>query len=138
MKAGSFYGFELRIKRGDMLGAATLQISGAGTYAVDMGESALGNIQRLENLLGGLEAALKENVSLLENARAQLEGAKAELEKGWPQEAELQEKSARLAELNIELDVGGKDTSAVALAEADVPEKETPAKCQAEISGQQR
>ena len=38
MHAGSFYGFELHLK---MVGAATLQVSGAGTYAVEMGESPL-------------------------------------------------------------------------------------------------
>ena len=89
------------LKRGDMVGAATLQVSGAGTYAAEMGESALGNIQRLENLLGGLETAWKEGMARLENARTQLAGAKEELQKAWPQEEELRNKAARLAELRV-------------------------------------
>ena len=123
MHAGSFYGFELHLKRGDMVGAATLQVSGAGTYAVEMGESALGNIQRLENLLGGLETAWKEGMARLENARTQLAGAKEELQKAWPQEEELRNKAARLAELNIELDVGGRDSGAAALDEIEAAEE---------------
>ena len=95
MHAGSFYGFELHLKRGDMVGAATLQVSGAGTYAVEMGESALGNIQRLENLLGGLETAWKEGMARLENARTQL----------------------------AELDVGGRDSGAAALDDIEATEE---------------
>ena len=41
----------------------------------------------------------------LENVQAQLATAKAELGKPFPQEAELKEKSARLAELNAELNI---------------------------------
>lgn len=126
MHAGSFYGFELHLKRGDMAGAATLQVSGAGTYAVEMGESALGNIQRLENLLGGLETAWKEGMARLENARTQLAGAKEELQKAWPQEEELRNKAARLAELNIELDVGGRDSGAAALDDIEATEEKAP------------
>ena len=43
--------------------------------------------------------------SRLENVQAQLATAKAELGKPFPQEAELKEKSARLAELNAELNI---------------------------------
>ena len=41
----------------------------------------------------------------LEDLECQTENARAELEKPFPQEAELAEKSARLIELNAELDV---------------------------------
>ena len=41
----------------------------------------------------------------LENVQAQLATAKAELGKPFPQKAELKEKSARLAELNAELNI---------------------------------
>jgi hypothetical protein len=46
--------------------------------------------------------------SQLENLRSQMEAAKAEIGKPFPQEAELQEKSARLAELNALLNIDGK------------------------------
>ena len=41
----------------------------------------------------------------LGNLREQLKDAKAELGKPFPQEAELAEKSARLAELSVQLDI---------------------------------
>lgn len=43
--------------------------------------------------------------SQLENTYAQIENAKAELGKPFPQEEELQTKSARLTELNIALNI---------------------------------
>ena len=122
MHAGSFYGFELHLKRGDMVGAATLQ-SVARDVCRGNGRKRLGNIQRLENLLGGLETAWKEGMARLENARTQLAGAKEELQKAWPQEEELRNKAARLAELNIELDVGGRDSGAAALDEIEAAEE---------------
>ena len=43
--------------------------------------------------------------SRLDNLYAQIETAKAELGKPFPQEEELRQKSARLAQLNIELNI---------------------------------
>lgn len=53
---------------------------------------------------------LKNVQSQLDNLYSQMETAKAEVGKPFPQEAELQQKSARLAELNAELDIDGKST----------------------------
>ena len=51
-------------------------------------------------------------VEQLENTRAQLENAKVEVQKPFPQEEELAEKSARLAELNAQLDMDEKNHEA--------------------------
>ena len=48
---------------------------------------------------------------------------KRNCKRAWPQEEELRNKAARLAELNIELDVGGRDSGAAALDEIEAAEE---------------
>lgn len=49
----------------------------------------------------------------MENTHVQLENAKIEVQKPFPKEAELKEKSARLDELNIMLNMDKKDNEIV-------------------------
>ncbi len=119
MKVGTYCGFTLRLSKPDMLGAPRVEIQGGNSYYIELGKSPLGNIQRIENAVEGIVQAKERDAQTLTTARGQLEDAKAELDKPWPLEQELQEKSARLTQLNIELDVGGGDSSAAALADDD-------------------
>ena len=130
MKAGQYCGFDLRLRRPDMLGAPRLEIDGEGSYAIELGDSALGNIQRLENLAKGLATQKEQDEARVDTAKNQLTGAKAELERPWSQEKELQEKSERLTQLNVELNVGGSDASATAFTDDEErdEEEERPAK----------
>ena len=72
---------------------------------------AAGNIQRLDNALAGIPARLEKAEQQLDNLRSQQEAAQAEIGKPFPQEAELTEKSARLAELDalLNMDDRGND-----------------------------
>ena len=118
MKIGEYCGFSLRIRRPEMMSPPKLEIEGEGIYTAEIGSSDLGNITRLENLAKGFEVAR-------ERAETSLSIAKGQLTSPWAQEQELQEKSARLAELNIELDVGGRDNSAAAFGDdEEEPERE--------------
>ena len=60
--------------------------------------------------------ATESDIAKLESLYAQMETAKGELGKPFPQEEELRVKAARLAELNIELNIDDK-TPLEALAE---------------------
>ena len=123
MKAGIYCGFTLRLSKPDMLNNPRVEIQGGNSYYVELGDSPLGNIQRIENAVEGIVQAKERDERSLSTARGNLADTKAELDKPWPLEQELQEKSARLTELNIELDVGGSDTGAAALADdEDEPE----------------
>ena len=75
------------------------------THRVPIGTSAQCNIQRLDNALAGIPARLEKAEQQLENLNSQQEAAKGELGKPFPQEAELAEKSARLAELDALLNM---------------------------------
>ena len=64
-----------------------------------------GNLIRIDNVLNQIPARIQVAQAQLENVRSQLETAKAEVGKPFPQEDELRTKSARLNELNAELNI---------------------------------
>lgn len=84
-------------------------LKGEMTHRVPIGISAAGNIQRLDNALAGIPARLEKAEQQLDNLRSQQEAAQAELGKPFPQEAELAEKSARLAELDALLNMDDRE-----------------------------
>lgn len=84
-----------------------LTLKGEMSYKVELGPDARGNLTRIDNALAGMPDRLKAVRAQLDNLYQQQAAAKAELGKPFPQEAELQQKSARLAELNALLDMDG-------------------------------
>ena len=101
---GSFRGFDVEVSL-EQFGKYGLTLKGAAEHHVELGADALGNILRIENALASLDKKLDANRVRLVDLERQTENAHAELEKSFPQEAELAEKSARLIELNAELDM---------------------------------
>ena len=101
---GSFRGFDVEVSLSEF-GKYSLTLNGAAEHHVELGSDALGNILRVENALTGLDRQLEKACGRLEDLECQTENARIELEKPFPQEAELAEKSARLIELNAELDM---------------------------------
>ena len=76
-----------------------------------MGSDARGNLVRIENELAQLPLRLNGTKAQLQNTYTQMENARAEIGKPFLQEAELRQKSDRLAELNILLDMDGNGKS---------------------------
>ena len=101
---GSFRGFDVEVSL-EQFGKHGLTLKGAAEHRIELGADALGNIMRVENALASLDKKLDANRARLADLESQVENAHAELEKPFPQEAELAEKSARLIELNAELDM---------------------------------
>ena len=104
LRAGSFRGFDVEISLSEY-GKRTLALKGQLRHIIELGTDARGNIQRIENALTGLDRQLENARGHLEDLERQVENAREELKKPFPQEAELAEKSARLIELNAELDM---------------------------------
>lgn len=73
---------------------------------MELGTDARGNITRIDNSLDRLPENLENWQTKLANLLQQQEAAKAEVGKPFPQEEELRLKSARLAELDAELNIG--------------------------------
>ena len=80
------------------------------SHTIELGSDPVGNIARLDNSLAAIAENLEQNKSKLENLTAQMEEAKLEVKRPFPQEQELAEKSARLNVLRIALNMDGKST----------------------------
>lgn len=103
---GSYRGFTLSVKFSGF--THKLVIKGVVSYQVEFGEDARGNITRIDNSLDRLPENLENWQTKLANLLQQQEAAKKEVGKPFPQEEELRQKSARLAMLDAELNIGGK------------------------------
>ena len=110
---GSYRGFELRLEYDVLAKQFRLNIKGKLSHFIDLGTDAGGNIQRIENCFGSFEERLHANEQSLITQREQLETAKAEAAKPFPQEDELRVKSARLAELDSMLNMDKRDDGPV-------------------------
>lgn len=82
-------------------------------HTVTLGTDIFGNIQRLDNALGAFEERMAACVEQLENTHVQLENAKVEVQKPFPQEEELKSKTERLNELNALLNLDKKENEIV-------------------------
>ncbi len=80
------------------------------SHTIELGSDPVGNIARLDNALAAIAENLEQNKDKLENLTAQMEEAKLEVKRPFPQEQELAEKSARLNVLRIALNMDGKST----------------------------
>lgn len=107
-RIGSYGAFELHSRFDNFDKVFRLSIKGAWNYSMEVGKDAQGNILRVTNALAGIERALPQVERRLETLEQQLAQAKEEAKRPFAQEAELAEKSARLAELNALLNMDEK------------------------------
>ena len=102
---GTYRGFSMSLTVENFGKDFILTLKGKMSHRVELGKDARGNLVRIDNALAQMPERYKTVQGRLENVQTQLATAKAELGKPFPQEAELKEKSARLAELNAELNI---------------------------------
>ena len=110
---GNYCGFELaieKIRNGFTVGAG-ISLRKNLTYTADIDiKGDIGNITRLENLFNkGIDKKLTEFEDRLTRAQTDLQAAQAAKGKPFEHADELAEKSARLEQLNRELEVGQVD-----------------------------
>ena len=92
-------------------------LKGDLSYKVTLGEDARGNLIRMDNALSGLSGRLERVQNELMNLENQQNAAWEELQKPFPQEQELAEKSARLAELDAALNMDDSHAEADSISE---------------------
>ena len=102
---GSYRGFSMSLTVEDFGRDFILTLKGRMNHRVTLGKDARGNLTRIDNVLSAMPDRLQNVRNTLDALTAQMETAKAELGKPFPQEDELRIKSARLAELNAELNI---------------------------------
>ena len=105
---GSYRGFELSLRFDTFRSEYQAILKGQRRYTVPLGTDPLGNIIRLDNFLNSFPERINSAENELATLHQQQAAAQIEVEKPFPQEEELAEKSARLAELNAQLDVDEK------------------------------
>ena len=126
---GSYRGFAMSLTVEDFGRDFVLTLKGKMNHRVTLGKDARGNLTRIDNALNAMPDRLHNVRNTLDALTAQMETAKAELGKPFPQEDELRTKSARLAELNAELNIDDRtpmeqmaeDAPAVQSAKAERP-----------------
>ena len=74
------------------------------TYTAELADDPVGNISRINNALEGMEDKIKAHEARLATLEKELVNAQEEAERPFPKEDELREKSARLTQLNRELE----------------------------------
>ena len=105
---GSYRGFELSLRFDTYHSEYQALLKGQRKYPVALGKDPLGCIIRLDHSLNDFPERITSAEYELATLKQQQAAAQIEVEKPFPQEEELAEKSARLAELNAQVDVDEK------------------------------
>ena len=102
---GSYRGFALSVQYDSFANRFQMLLQGALTHRVDVGNDARGNLTRLDNAIAQLETRAADAQNHLTTSQQQMEAAQQELGKPFPQDVELRTKSARLSELDAQLNM---------------------------------
>ena len=105
---GSYRGFGLDLRFDTFRNEYQAVLRGATSHFVSLGTDARGNLTRLDNVLDSFPDRIARAESQLQTLYQQRDAAQVEVEKPFPKEAELAEKSARLAELDTLLNMEGR------------------------------
>ena len=106
---GRYRGFDMELFFDKFEKQFCITLAGSLRHTVALGTDIYGNIARIDNLIASFPDKLKAAEELLNNAKTQLANAKEQIEKPFPQEEELREKTARLDKLNILLNMDHKE-----------------------------
>lgn len=110
---GQYRGFSMVLAYDGMSNEYRITLKGSLSHTVTLGADVFGNITRLDNALENLAGNLDAERAKLEEAKVQLENARTELATPFAREDELTEKTARLKELNILLNMDEKDKTLI-------------------------
>ena len=108
VQIGSYRGFAMSVTFDAFRKEYTLLLKGQMTHRVTLGADPRGNLTRIDNALAQMPQRLEAVKNQLDNLYQQQAAAKAEVGKPFPQEQELRDKSARLAELDVLLNIEGR------------------------------
>ena len=121
---GSYRGLTLELAFDTFAREYCLTMIGQLRHTVTLGTDVFGNLQRMDNALEGLPIKEQTCREQLSDLQTQLETAKAEVQKPFPRETELNTKTARLEELNTLLNLDHKEPEIVD-AEPDEDQRPT-------------
>ena len=120
---GDYRGFSMELSFDNFQKLFYVTLVGSLSHKVELGTDVFGNIQRIDNALDGFEKRLEFEKEKLANTNTQYETAKVEAKRAFPQEAELQEKTKRLAAVEALLKMDKKDDNVI---DTDVSDAQAP------------
>ncbi|NCC69340.1 MAG: helicase SNF2, partial [Clostridia bacterium] len=112
VEIGFYRGFAMSVSFEPFENTYTLTLKGKMTHRVELGKDPRGNLLRIDNALDKMPERLESVKAQLENLYNQQAAAQLEVGKPFPQEDELKQKSARLIELDAELNMDNKSAPA--------------------------
>ena len=105
-----YCGFKISLNPIELLSnERSITLSGAGQYKMDIGESANGNLTRLENFIKEFAAREERAVKRLESTKADFEVAKEQVKVPFEHKDKIMELNTELSELNAELDLNKRE-----------------------------
>ena len=105
-----YCGFKISLNPIELLSnERSITLSGAGQYKMDVGESASGNLTRLENFIKEFAAREERAVKRLESTKADFEVAKEQAKVPFEHKDKIMELNTELSELNAELDLNKRE-----------------------------
>ena len=137
LPVGEYHGFRLSVSYDAFGNDFELAVRGQGKYVIKLGADPSGNITRINNVLESFSGSLEDAKRKLATLEQQLETAKEEVAKPFPQEQELIQKEARLSELNALLNMDERGSEAALIddeAAQDVTESRAAVEEQSEES----
>lgn len=125
---GMYRGFRLDLTYSAFYHTHAVVLVGSARYTTELGDNALGCIARLDNTLGDFDKRLINCRDEIKEAQQRMDDLEAQLKIPWDHENELEEKSVRLNNLDIELsNEMGSDKEAVLTTETEnVAPEENP------------
>lgn len=111
VQIGSYRGFSMYVSVNAFEKQYELTLRGEMSHKTALGTDPRGNLTRIDNALAQMPQRLDAVKAQLENLYQQQAAAKAEVGKPFPYEQELKTKSARLLELDMELNMDGRGRS---------------------------
>ncbi|MBO4898620.1 MAG: DEAD/DEAH box helicase family protein [Clostridia bacterium] len=124
---GNYRGFSMDLSFDTANKVFYVTLKGNLSHKLELGTDVYGNLQRIDNTIEGLVKKIEIVKENLKETKKQFETAKTEVQKEFPQEAELQEKIKRLAEVDALLDMDKKEHEGADLGD-DSDTEEIPLK----------
>ena len=109
VKIGEYRNFDLFAYYDSFSNQYKFNLKGEENHYGEFGVDGIGNITRMDNVLDKMPERLEQTIGKLSDTESQLETAKLEIGKKFPQDELLKEKTLRLAEVNNLLDMGQKE-----------------------------
>ena len=109
ISVGSYRGFDMALSYDSKANEFHMTLKGSLSHTAVLGADAGGNVTRIDNALEKIDERLESARSQLAHTSEQLENARTAMTAPFPKEAELAEKTRRLNELNVLLNLNESD-----------------------------